>query len=217
MAYANNIPSQRIKTWVLRHFPDAKERHDELVIVSPFRNDGKYKFNISLTKGQCHDWRGDSWAGETSVKTSKRNCSFFNFVRLYLGCSYIEAVKSVMGDSANPKDFLYGKPEDDETPLKTVEVELPSGLETIHDATDVEGRAIRKWLMKRGYTLEMMEEANLQHIGMEVYWPYYEYGEMVYWQSRSRMNKIYRFPNVKVYGPDGKIEGQTEVSKGDFI
>jgi hypothetical protein len=36
------------------------------------------------------------------------------------------------------------------------------------------------------------------HCGLAVVWPYYEYDELVYWQSRSRVNKEFLFPPESV-------------------
>ena len=51
-----------------------------------------------------------------------------------------------------------------------------------------------------------------------MYWPYYEFETLVYWQSRNRFNKVYRFPDVSVFDKkSGATLGETEGSKGDFL
>jgi len=52
---------------------------------------------------------------------------------------------------------------------------------------------------------------------MDVYWPYFEFEMLIYWQARSRLNKRFKFPDENIYGSDGEIAGKTEGTKGDFF
>ena len=52
---------------------------------------------------------------------------------------------------------------------------------------------------------------------MDVYWPYYEFDTLVYWQSRSRLNKRFNFPQTEIQDDTGEIVAITEGSKGDFL
>jgi hypothetical protein len=202
-----NIPPNTIENWIIKHFDYKKrvgKKGPELVIANPFHGNDKKKFNISLTKAICHDWRGDDWA-PISPESGDRNCSFIKFVQLYRNCSYREAVLEVLG--AAGKAFLYARAEDRPEPKELEEspsVALPVGTKPL-SPSDKQACALYKWLGSRGYSIEDVARYNLYHLGMDVYWPYYEYGVLVYWQSRSRLNKRFNFPSANkeyLYGFD---------------
>jgi len=207
MAYVK-IPPSKIRSWIEDNF-DYKTRRDgeEYVINNPFNGDTGYHFNINPEKGTCHDWRGNEWSG-INQKTGKRNsCSFLRFAQKYLKCSFPDAAKAVLGSFVNFKNLerSQGNQED----LKAEEepsVALPDGSEKLIHSTDKVADILKKWLASRGVFEDDVKLYDLHHRGMEVVWPYYEYGELVYWQSRSRLNKVFRFPSSDV-----------GVSKGDFL
>ncbi len=216
-----NLPPNAIENWVAKRF-DYKKRSGrngyELVLANPFYHNDNKKFNISLDRGVCHDWRDDSWAGPINPETGNRNCSFIKFVRLYLKCTYKEALESILGSSGDISDYL--SPESritDKESQKTFSVTLPAGARLLSGSTDRQAIALNKWLGSRGYTSEDIGKYELYHLGMDVYWPYYEFDTLVYWQSRSRLNKRFNFPELDVYDKSGKAIGVTNGSKGDFI
>jgi len=216
-----NIPPQAIERWVDKNF-DYKKRKgkngEELLIENPFYHNDNKKFNISLSRAACHDWRGDEWAGPINPETGKRNCSFIKFVRLYNKCSYKEALEDILGDKEDIRDFL--KPEGrmtDKEAQKKVSVALPNGARLLSNANDTQANALKKWLNTRGYSEEDISKNELYYLGMEVYWPYYEFDTLIYWQSRSRVNKRFNFPSLEVYDKDGKVVGITDGTKGDFL
>lgn len=213
------IPASKIEAWIERNF-DFKPRKggSEYCIHNPFDGDTGYNFNISPDKGVCHDWRGDEWAGPINPETGKRNCSFIKFLRLYLKCSYRQAVEELLGGSEDVSGYL--RPEGrvtDREAKKKVSVALPNGARLLAGSQDIQAKAIRKWLKTRGYTNEDIVNSELYHLAMDVYWPYYEFDTLVYWQSRSRMNKRFNFPTLEVYDEFGRVVGETDGSKGDFL
>lgn len=217
-----NLPPNAIENWVDKHF-DYKKRSGrngyELVLANPFYHNDNKKFNISLDRGVCHDWRGDdNWAGPINPETGKRNCSFIKFVRLYLKCTYKEALESILGSSGDISGYLNPESRLTDKESKTeFSVTLPNGARLLSGSTDKQAMALNKWLGSRGYTPEDIGKYELYHLGMDVYWPYYEFDTLVYWQSRSRLNKRFNFPELDVYDRSGKIIGVTSGSKGDFI
>ncbi len=216
---SKRIPSNKIVAWVNKHF-EAKSRKggDELVICNPFNGDTNFKFNISIIKASCHCWTGDEWAGPTHPVTGKRNCSFIKFVKLFKRCSYTEAVKDVLGTVSDISAYL--RPENrqsDAKPLRKVSVALPDGTERLIGASDPQAKLLIKWLMSRGYTLQEIEDNDIHFLGMEVYWPFFEFDELIYWQSRDRLNKTFRFPDIKIVDKKGDTIAETEGSKGDFL
>ena len=207
-----HIPAAKIIEYIKRnHAFKTRRDGEEYVICNPLNGDAGFHFNINPKKGVCHDWRGDdSWAGPVNPKTGKRNVSFLNFIRLYKKCSFQEAYRLVSGN-------LVSMVEDDTQTAAIIEsdITLPPGSCPIADDNPL-AIAIILWLSRRGYTQEDIEAQNLHYYGNDVVWPYYEFGEMVYWQSRSFINKTFRFPDRNIY-KDGSIIGISDVSKGDFL
>lgn len=214
-----SLPPAKIVAWITKNFEfTTRKSGSEYCINNPFNGDTGFNFNISPEKGRCHDWRGDEWAGPINPETNRRNCSFIKFVRLYKKCRYSEAVSDVLGTSVDIRYYL--KPENrltDQESKKKVAVELPNGTEPLVKSDDSQATALIRWLGTRGYTKDDIIKNDLQHLGMDVYWPYYEFDTLVYWQSRSRLNKRFNFPSVDIRDPAGKVIGQTDGTKGDFL
>lgn len=214
------IPPAKIVAWVQRNF-DHKERRggEEICICSPFNGDTGYNFNINPSLAACHDWRGDEWAGPINPNTRKRNCSFIKFVKLFRKCSYADALREVLGTSVDIGSYL--RPENRHSTaeaVRKVAVALPAGTERLAtNQDDPQAKMVISWLKKRGYTIEDIDKYDIHHLGVDCYWPYYEFDTLVYWQSRNRFNKVYRFPDVTVYDKGGKVVGETEGSKGEFL
>lgn len=213
------IPAERIITYIKEHF-EYKERKngEEFVINNPLNGDSGFHFNINPQKGICHDWRGDEWAGPINPDSNKRNCSFVKFIRLYKKCSYAAAVAEIMGSAVDLKQYLI--PENrvtDDASKRKIAVRLPSGTNPLATADDVQAAALKKWLSSRGYNEIDVAKYDLHYLGMDVYWPYYEFDTLVYWQSRSRLNKRFNFPPLEIRDKEGKVVGITDGSKGDFL
>jgi hypothetical protein len=97
-------------------------------------------------------------------------------------------------------------------------VTLPDGTERLaSNQDDPQAAIIISWLKKRGYSIEDIDRYDIHYLSMDCYWPYYEFGNLVCWQSRNRFNKIYRFPDKVIYDRKGQVTGETEGSKGDFL
>ncbi len=191
---------------------------DELCICNPFDADTSFKFNINPEKGTCHCWTGDEWAGPVNPTTGKRNCSFINFVKQFRKFSYAEAVREVLGTQEDIRAYLRPENRHSTADVKKVAVALPGGTERIADnLTDPQARVVATWLQQRGYSVEDIGRFDLHYLGVSCYWPYYEFDTLVYWQSRNRFKKLYRFPDLEVYDKSGKVEGKTDGGKGDFL
>jgi hypothetical protein len=213
------IPAYKVIAWVEQNF-EFKTRKDgsEYLICDPFTGDTGFNFNINPEYGVCHSWHGDEWAGPVNPETNKRNCSVVKFIKVLRKCSYREALSELLGASEDVSSYL--RPEGRVGAAKverTVSVALPGGLEILATSKDPQAKALRSWLKSRGYTKERMEKAELYHIGMDVYWPYFEFEMLVYWQARSRLNKRFEFPPENIYDDKGEIVGKTEGTKGDFF
>lgn len=190
---------EQIRSWVAANFPEYKERKggEQLIIPSPFYDNDKYKFNISTSRAVCNDWRGnDYWAGGGST-------SFIRFVQLYKNCSFKDAVRDICGSDVSLA-AIYTKIKKDreqkeEVDEREVKLELPEGAQQILKSNYPKmAGAVKKWLSSRGIDESLIEKYDLYHIADNVVWPYYEYGMMVYWQSRSILNKFFEFPPESV-------------------
>jgi DNA primase len=183
---------EQIVVWVQANFESKpRKRQTELCICNPFDGDTGYNFNISIHKGTCYDWRGNEWANGKSL-------TFLNFVRQYRQYSYIDAVKEVCGDQVNLAALRFAlKGGQREAPEEVVtHVALPDGAQLISESNTPKMAAdLCKWLESRGISREEVQSHKIMHFTDTVIWPYYEYDELVFWQSRSRINKVYRFPD----------------------
>lgn len=202
------LPPDKIYAWVTSNF-EVKERKGgrELRICNPFDGDRKFHLGISIDKALCHDWRGDEWAGYTpGGKLAKR--TFLKFVQVYLNCSYTQAVREVLGSSSSAHLFLrHQRFHRQEEAKKDLSFGLPGGTESLLASKHPKTAAtILRWLRSRGIDDRKIEKYNIMHSGLDVVWPYFEFDELVYWQSRSRTDKRFLFPDVAV-----------GVGKGDFL
>lgn len=212
------IPAGKIITWVKQNF-DYKIRKsgEEYLICDPFDGDSKFRFSINPDKGLCGSWHGNEWAGPVNPKTGKRNCSVVKFIKVYRKCSYREALAELLGATEDITSYLRPEGRIGASEVeRVVAVALPDGLELLATGKGAQAKALRSWLKIRGYTIESMEKAELYHLGMDVFWPYFEFEMLVYWQARSRLNKRFEFPDENVW-KNGEIIGKTEGTKGDFF
>lgn len=193
-----------------RHFETKPRKNGtELRINNPFDGDTGFHFNISCEKGIVNDWRGNEWVGVNKLGAPNK-CTFLKFVQLYLGCSFEAAIKDVLGSSFSFREFRESlgrqKLQEKEEREREASLGLPKAR---HDLSSAEGKianGLRKWLDIRGIDDRKIRKYRMEFSGYNVIWPYYEYDELVYWQSRSRLNKRFEFPPESI-----------GVGKGDFI
>lgn len=206
------IPPKKIIAYIKKKF-EYKERKDgdELIICNPLNGDSGFHFNINPYKGVCHDWRDDSWAGKPNAKTGKRPCNIIRFVSLYEKCSTAEAIRILLdGESITLED--EGKKAYDE-----YDVTLPKNRKLIDNVNEEMAKILIRWLKSRAYTLEDVEKYDLRYHGGDVIWPYYEFESLVYWQSRSFINKKFRFPDPNITDKEGNKIGEVKATKGHFL
>lgn len=208
-----DLPSEKIIEYIKKnHVYKVRREGEEYIICNPLNDDIGFHFNINPKKGICHDWRGDdTWAGQVNPKSGKRNVSFLNFIRLIRQCSFEEAYRLIAGirPGLSAIEPLGHEVIEDQ-------IQLPAGATIINEHGSALMTTILMWLIRRGYNQEDVEHQALHHNGNDVVWPYFEFGEMVYWQSRSFINKTFRFPDRNIY-KEGKVVGVNNVSKGDFL
>lgn len=213
-----NIPANKIIAWIENNFEfKTRKGGSEYLICNPLDGDTDFKFNINPENGVCHYWRGNQWAGPINPVTNKRNCSVVKFVKLYRKCSYREAIAELLGSSEDISSYLRPEGRVSVAETRKFTIKLPSGTELLSTSRDKQASLLNKWLISRGYTLDQIERAELYHLGMNVYWPYFEFEVLVYWQSRSSINKRFEFPSENIYDDNNNIIGKTDGTKGDFF
>jgi len=222
----SQIPPEKISAWVYKNFHECKPRKegDELRINNPFNGDEGLHFNISVIKGCVHDFRGDSWAGYNLAGNPQKK-TFIRFVQKYLTqqrgrCSFSEALQDVLGVSSGALSLMKWQkrrllPETkDEASL-----ELPEGTIEFNTTSQLSS-GLLSWLASRGVDDKKIKKFKIMHSGFDIVWPYYEYDPdtIVYWQSRSRINKIFRFPSESIGVTKGQFfYGFDQVEPASFI
>lgn len=188
------ITHEQVSAWVEANFSEFKVRKNgtEYVVNNPFDGDTGYHCNVSC-RG-VHDWRGDHWAG--SYKPT-----FLRFVQLLRKCSYAQAIKEVCGGSVSLRSIelqlqRQRNQRDEQEEKGDVLLALPEGSQKIIGSSQPKmAEMLIGWLESRGLTKDRIEAYDLYHYADTVVWPYYEYGMLVYWQSRNRLNKVFNFPD----------------------
>lgn len=212
---------EQISDWVKSNF-DCRSRKngDELLIANPFYHNDKMKMNVSCSKGLVHDWRGEDWANGNSP-------TFLRFVQMYRKCSFSEAVKEVCGEGTSLKSIVSQIKR--EKNLKIAEAEekrlqekliLPEGSIRITDAPDsMLKKMVVNYLKSRGMDEDTTKQYDIHFQGDNAVWPYYEYEELVYYQSRNITNKIFDFPskNVVSVGKEDFLYGFDMVEPSDYL
>jgi hypothetical protein len=127
-----------------------------------------------------------------------------------MGCSWAEAVKDVLGSSFDFRAYRnqigQQKVLEAQEGKKKASLGLPSGARELSESTDKIATGLKVWLAGRGVDSRKSSKYRIMYSGFEVIWPYFEYDELVYWQSRSRVNKRFEFPPESI-----------GVSKGQFL
>jgi DNA primase len=195
-----NLKPDQIESWVAKHF-EYKRRHNgqELIINNPFDGDTKFKFNINTSKGVCHDWRPGH---------QQYDGPFLRFVQKYRCISFFEALREICGQGIDLKAILQSTKQQEvqEEPEEIVpNFDLPSEAKPFRESPDKVLRNIAlNYLGSRGITLDTACKYNLHYGVNKIFFPYYEYGAQVYWQSRTIQGKKFDFPSLEETGGIGK-------------
>lgn len=159
---------------------------------------------VNTKKGVCHDWRPGHHSADGS---------FLKLVSKYRGISFHEAIREVCGIEVDLRSLLRTE--------ETAPEAAPS-LIKLPDSTPFasgEGGKIRQialnYLKSRGVSEEMASSRKLTFTPSKIVFPYFEYGELVYWQSRETLRKVFDFPENTtkdhfIYGFDD-VEPCTDV------
>lgn len=201
-------PAQ-IENWVSRHF-EYKRRSGgkQLVVCNPYDGDTGWHFWISTSLTENKHGKKGIWVHDFRPDKYQYSTSFVKFVQTYKNLSYFDALKEICGGNVKLADKLRAqRAEEIKEPEIIKRIELPKcrmfsekveskardmALMYLNDRCISEGVAIRYSL---GYT------------PTQIVFPYFEFGELVYWQKREIGSKIFEFPS----------EGETSLKKTDFL
>lgn len=180
-------PSQ-VETWIVSNFQFRKHKNgQEYRICNPFDGDQKFKFNINIIKGVCHDWRPGH---------QHYDGSFIRFVQQYKGLSFYEAVREVCGQRVDLRSLLKPKKaEEIQEEAPEPSSEMPGTAKPFRkDETNGVKTVALNYLATRMVTLDIAKKYDLHYDVQMIYFPYREYDIPVYWQGRSITGKTFLFP-----------------------
>lgn len=182
----------QIETWLSKHL-DYKNFSNQFRICNP---DGDTKFCMEISKSEAlvHDFRPDH---------QQYDGSFLGFVAKYKSISFREAIKEVCGNKIHATP---SKIEQEEEELEH-DIELPKGSRPLRDKNDsMLWKMNMGYLVKdRGLNLDVIFRADIHYLGTEIVVPYYQYGILVFYQSRKQLDKVFNFPR------------SSNKSAGDFL
>jgi len=188
------LTADHITAWVNQHF-ESKRSGKQLRICNPDGQDDGYHLWISLTKTPSKNGRVDFWVHDFRPNHQTYDGSFLHFVAKYRKISYRQAVKEVCGDAVDLRSLLAREEKVEiEEPTRNL-IELPSGAVPIEDPTDPFQALALSYLHSRGFDVQAARRYRLQCTVDSIIFPYYEFDDLVYWQSRSLLGKTFNFPS----------------------
>ena len=190
------ISADQMIQWLHNNKIDYKDHgSDQIRVCNP---DGDINYSMALSKSGAvlHDFRPHH---------QQYDGPFVKFVSTYKNISYREAIEEICG---NHIIYLNNKNEEIEEQVDNI-IELPEGCKPLREKVDT-----KLWVMnmsylvnERGINKEIVYKANIHYMGTTIYVPYYQYGMIVFYQSRRQMNKIFEFPSSNL----------TTKRAGDFL
>jgi DNA primase len=119
-------------------------------------------------------------------------------------------VREVIGENVGSENYTYYLPRD-AGPRK--KVEMPDGFEYLYGSNDILAQPVINYLHTRKVTAEQIQSHKIGYTDLEVVFPFFEDGDIVYWQSRSVIDKKFKFPEGTnktdfVYGIDNIEPGE---------
>lgn len=201
------IPTDsQIESWLLHHGIEYKDKGNQFRVCNP-DGDTKYCMSISKDKALVHDFRPNH---------QQYDGTFISFVSSYKSISIREAITEICGDKPYTKQI---KEEDQEEYDIEHDIELPSGSKPFRDVVDSKLYRLNLGYLinERGLDKDVIMKANIHYLGTEIIVPYYQFGILVFYQSRRQMDKVFNFPKSSerkagdfLYGFDN-VEPSSEV------
>lgn len=182
----NILPSE-ILGWVKANYPYRLRSNNWLQICNPLQEkvtgskDTKFRLNINLESGYVHDWRPNH---------QYCNCFILKFIQKLTDCSYNEAVQIIK--SAKPVDVNIDT-ENSNSSIREVHLELPKLMWSFDNQSKFETIALN-YLKSRSIDKDIAKQWGICYGVDSIIFPYIEYDEIVYWQSRDISSKRFLFP-----------------------
>lgn len=207
------LTQNQIESWVAKHF-DYKSRKggDELTICNPFiPGDTKFKFNISTQLKETKQGHKGYWVHDWRPSSQNNNMSFIRFVQIYKNLPFKEAIKDICGEGIDLKSILkLSKPkikDDNRKEQLEYQISLPENAAPFSKNSDSTVKQIAlNYLNSRGINEKLATDYSLHYTSTSIVFPYFEYDTIVYWQSRSIIEKQFEFPR-----------NLTGIGKSDFL
>ena len=194
-------PTQsQVERWISKNFPDYKTRKSSVrgemyLVNNPLDpDDHAHHLAIAVDGSWAKDYR------PTYMNLVKG--SLFKLIMKLRKCSFVDAIKEVCGNDSNisvlldeARRKLRCKEDTQEIAPEEIEFALPPGMLKLSDNTYPLAKSIAiNYLSSRAITLESALEYGIMYDATRLCFPYYEYGVIVYWQTRDIMNKRFEFP-----------------------
>lgn len=193
--FVQPTPDQ-IEIWLSKHF-EYKTANDDQIRICNLDGDTEYRLYISRVNAVVHDFRPNH---------QQYDGSFLKFVSKYKNITFSEAIREVCGNSPIISRYSASKDADEihnDDPIK-----LPEGSVSIKDHTGKARDMCMNYLTKvRGLSESTIFKAKIHICGTSMVIPYYQYDMLVFWQMRSLISKVFKFPD----------ENDTNKKAGDFI
>jgi DNA primase len=212
------LTREQIENWVAAHFQYKRHSNGrQLSINNPFTNDKDHHFWISTVASSLrngpqkgvigywvHDWTNHGF-----------NSSFIRFVMRYKKVSYYKAISEVSGKDKNSIQALLRsekarrlqEKQEEIDDKKEFEVELPLSKVLSEDNGTKARQIAYNYVKGRCISDEVIESARLYYTPTSIVFPYYEFENIVFWQERDILDKIFRFPD----------SGKTGLNKTDYL
>lgn len=175
---------EQIENWIKENF-DYKVQGAQILINNP-DGDQKFHMQISPTLGLVHDFRPNH---------QQYDGSFLKFVSKFKGISMMAAIAEVCGKGRVISQYQKVIEEEPEIENDDV-IALPEGSIPLKGGSGKIWEVAMNYLVNvRKFTKEEVFQANIHHLGTNIVVPYYQYGMIVFWQSRMIVDKKFKFPN----------------------
>jgi hypothetical protein len=186
----------QIENWITRNFEYKTGNEDQIRICNP-DGDTEFRLWISRSNAVVHDFRPNH---------QQFDGSFLKFVSKYKNITFSEAVKEVCGSSPVITRYMDSKEKNEiqnDDPIK-----MPDGSVLLKDSIGKARDICMNYLTKvRGFSEDILFKAKINICGTSMIIPYFQYDMLVFWQMRSLISKIFKFPD----------ETETNKKAGDFI
>lgn len=198
-ALRNPSPRQ-IEAWVRNRFDYVGERVSGtkgrmLLVANPLDPEDRAKKLAIFPEGAfVKDWRPDF----NSV-----NGGFVRFVAMVQGTTWKQAYEEITGETLTTDQIMEAARQDLRSkpgaPPRArevkIDIDLPKGFipfkDRVHDV--VYDRAVA-YLARRQVSEEEAARRGWLYSAISICFPFYEFGEIVYWQTRNIYTKEYNFP-----------------------